>query len=106
MNEEALFKKFFSPRPDDLGDHGLLGGGLGALQALQVPPDLLHHLLQLHDPRPLRGAAQVLINETYFCLIFFIIFQGRHQASICDQFTLQVRQMVRLGTHDGSLLII
>ena len=104
MNEEALIKKFFSPRPDDLGDHGLLGGGLGALQALQVPPDLLHHLLQLHDPRPLRGAAQVLIND--FFLFFFIIFQGRHQASLCDQLTLQVRQMVRLGTHDGSLLII
>ena len=76
MNEEALFKKFFSPRPDDLGDHGLLGGGLGALQALQVPPDLLHHLLQLHDPRPLRGAAQVLINETHFCLIFLHHFSG------------------------------
>ena len=41
-----------------------------------------------------------------FVLFFFIIFQGRHQASLCDQLTLQVRQMVRLGTHDGSLLII
>ena len=74
MNEEALFKKFFSPRPDDLGDHGLLGGGLGALQALQVPPDLLHHLLQLHDPRPRPG-------ETPCC----------HQTSRCGQLALQER---------------
>ena len=57
---------FSSLRPDDLGDHGLLGGRLGALQALQVPPDLLHHLLQLHDPRTLRGAAQVRV----ICLVF------------------------------------
>ena len=73
MNEEALSKSFFSlsHRPDDLGDHGLLGCGLGALQALQVPPDLLHHLIQLHDPRPLRGAAQVGSHHLNITLSYF-----------------------------------
>ena len=44
-DQSSLEDVFLFLRPDDLGDHGLLGGGLGALQALQVPPDLLHHLL-------------------------------------------------------------
>lgn len=67
----ALWNAFFSLRPDDLGDHGLLGGRLGALQALQVSPDLLHHLLQLHDPRTLRGATQVLVIFLIFLNFWF-----------------------------------
>ena len=42
--QSSLEDVFLFLRPDDLGDNGLLGGRLGALQALQVPPDLLHHL--------------------------------------------------------------
>ena len=39
-----------------VGDNGeTVDGGAGGLQDLQVPPDLLPHLLQLHDPRPRPG---------------------------------------------------
>ena len=58
-----------------VGDDGeTVGWWVGCLQDLQVPADLLPHLLQLHDPRPRPG-------ETPCC----------HQTSRCGQLALQER---------------
>lgn len=54
------------PRPQ-------VGGWAGLLQDLQVPADVLPHLLQLHDPGPGSGETQ-----------------GGHQAALSLHLPLQV----------------
>ena len=57
-----------------------MGGWAGRLQDVQVPPDVQPDLLQLHDPRPLRGETQ-----------------SRHQATLSDQLPLQVARQMIIG---------
>ena len=64
-----------------MGDDGQkMGWRSGLLQDFQIPADFLPDLLQLHDPRPLRGETQ-----------------SRHQATLSDQLPLQVARQMNIG---------
>ena len=69
-----VFFFIFNIRSVGMGDpRPQVGGWAGLLQDLQVPADVLPHLLQLHDPGPGSGETQ-----------------GGHQAALSLHLPLQV----------------
>ena len=69
-----VFFFIFNFRSVGMGDpRPQVGGWAGVLQDLQVPADVLPHLLQLHDPGPGSGETQ-----------------GGHQAALSLHLPLQV----------------
>ena len=73
---------FLNHRAASLGDpRPRMGWWAGLLQDFQIPANFLPQLLQLHDPRPLRGEAQ-----------------GCHQAALSGKLSLQARAWLYYST--------